>query len=466
MNNDLLSCPPPENEQPDSPIKKRRSVPLLPFLAILLAVAVLSSFLVWFLVRRQADEEMRLLREEQAAAIEALRAEQQAQTPLFDLKRLLALDRLFAAHSLKGADGDALTEALLDAYVEATGDLYAAHYTSEEYVALLERQNGRFVGIGVSVLSEPTALGLQILSVFKGSPAEKAGLLRGDLIVGVDGVSFEGMSAEDCAALIRGEENTSVTVSVLREGASLSFTMLRQSVAETTVTYKMLDANVAYVQLLRFSEETPVQLQEAVSALKGAGAVAFVFDVRNNPGGLVNAVSECLGYLLPDGPLVRVNYKKQDQTYVMRSEGGLLYRTYGNGARDELKGVCDQSAVLSLPIAVLTNESTASAGEIFAAVMRDYAEMHGVNARLFGTKTFGKGVVQKTYRTGEGDAIKMTVATYDPPYGDNYDGVGVTPNVTVTPMPGYESVLPEQLSPEKDLPLAAAAAWLREQASP
>ncbi len=440
---------------------RRRTVSLLLCLFLLVLAVALSAFTTWFFVNRAAKESERLLREEQSKALAELQSEyENDQTTLFDLDRLLAIDRLFSAHALNDVDKDALTEALLDAYVLGTGDAYAAHYTADEYLAMLERQNGRFVGIGVTILQDVEGGGLRVVSVYRDSPAEEAGILAGDCIVAADGVPFRGLTQEQAAGLVRGEEGTAVTLTLVRDGATMQISAVRRTVSETTVWGKMLDDGVAYVRILRFSKETPAQMGQTIEELKSLGAEAFAFDVRGNPGGLVSAVSECLGYLLPDGPVIRVNYANKEKSYIMRASDGKLICEYGNGTYTELSCQLDQKHVLDVPIAVLVDASTASAGEVFAAALRDYAAKNKMEARLFGSKTFGKGVAQVTYRTGKGDALKLTVATYDPPYGENYDGKGVIPDETVLPSAGFENRPPEQLTEKTDIPLKTAREWL------
>ncbi len=423
------------------------------------------------LQKKQSEKLDELLRE-QTAALEALQVRQAQELAAlqekllpetsFDLDRLLALDKIFGQHALNGTDRDALTDALLDAYAANIGDHYAAHYTNEEYLAVLNKLSGRFVGVGVTVTPAEQGIGLHVISVYKDSSAAEEGLLAGDLITAVDGTSLQGLAAEQAAALMRGEENSKVTLTVQRGTLQLTFTLQRRTVVETTVTGKMLEGNIAYVYISRFSEETPGQLAAQVEQLEQNGAVAFIFDVRNNPGGLVQAMALSLGYLLPDGPLVHVRYKSDAKTYTMSAKDGILRQDFANGEYNEIKTDLDMRHKLTCPVAVLVNGSTASAGEGFAAAFRDYAAKGLVNATLFGEKTFGKGVVQVTHRTGEGDAFRLTVATYDPPYGTNYDGIGVTPDELVAPAPEDVGKSPEMLSPETDTQLIRAITWLNQ----
>ena len=442
--------------------KKLTKKALAAFLLILAAVTVFTGLTVYRFAKRNFDEEMRRLRTQQAEELASLEESLSAQT--FDLDLLLALDRLYASNSLSDTDKDALTEYLLHAYVSGTGDPYSQYLSADDYTAYLERQSSRFVGIGVSVSADfaqtDAGGGLTVLTVYRDSPAAEGGLLAGDILLSADGVSFDGKTSEEASALVRGEEGSQVTLTYLRDGKASSVTLTRRAVTEDTVRYKMLDEGIAYVLINRFSSATPKQLAEAVEACLQSEARAFVFDVRNNPGGLVSAVSECLGYLLPDGEIVCVDYaKKKESSYTYSTKDGALLRT-SKTSEDAVKAATDMTHALLLPMAVLTNEHTASAGEIFAAALRDYHNQHLITSRLFGEKTFGKGTVQATYRTGNGGAYKLTVATYKPPHGDCFDGVGITPDQTVSLPEEYRGRPIELIPREKDAQLCAAVDWL------
>ena len=432
------------------------------FALILTVVAVLTGLTVYRFAKKDFDHQMRLLREAQAEELASLEESLTAKT--FDLDPLLALDRLYSSHSLSDADKDALTEYLLYAYASGVGDPYSLYMSADDYTAYLERQSSRFVGIGVSVSAEMTQTeqgdGLTVLTVYRDSPAAEGGLLAGDVLLSADGIGFSGKSQQEAAALVRGEEGSSVFLTYLRNGQLSSLTLTRRSVTEDTVRFEMLPNGIAYIVINRFSSATAEQLEEAVKACSDENAQAFVFDVRNNPGGLVSSSAECLGFLLPDGDLIHVNYRKtKENDYTYRTKDGTLLRTTKSG-EDAVTTATEMAHALSCPVAVLINENTASAGELFAAALRDYRDRNLLNARLFGEKTFGKGTVQATYRMAGGGAFKLSVATYKPPYGECFDGVGITPDQTVSLPEEYYKNPILSIPREKDTQLQAAVDWL------
>lgn len=427
------------------------------FLLLLAVLLTFSSLTVYQIVRRDTDRELRRLRLAQAEELASLEEAYGAKT--FDLDFLLSLDRLYAANSLSDADKDALTDILVRAYVEGLGDKYAAYYDPDDYTAILEEQSSRFVGIGVTVFSDTFNGGLVVLDVYPDSPADEAGIIVGDILSSADGISFEGLTKDEAADLVKGEEGTSVTLSYWRGNDIRTVTLTRRSVTEQTVTAEMLDG-VGYVHIRHFTKATPTQLAASVDTLVEAGARAFIFDLRDNPGGLVTSIAECLGFLLPDGPIIHVEYQKNSAgNYRYETENGALFRI-GAGTRDEVATDCDMARGLSYPVALLVNRNTASAGEVFAAAFRDYAARGEVSARLFGERTYGKGTVQATYRLNGGAAFKFSVATYLPPYSENYDGVGITPDVTVPLAPEFVGTPVELLNAADDAQLQAAFSWL------
>ena len=219
------------------------------FALILTVAAVLTGLTVYRFAKKDFDRQMRLLREAQAEELASL--EESLTAKNFDLDPLLALDRLYSSHSLSDADKDALTEYLLYAYASGVGDPYSLYMSADDYTAYLERQSSRFVGIGVSVSAEMTQTeqgdGLTVLTVYRDSPAAEGGLLAGDVLLSADGIGFSGKSQQEAAALVRGEEGSSVLLTYLRNGQLFSLTLTRRSVTEDTVRFDMLPNGIAYI---------------------------------------------------------------------------------------------------------------------------------------------------------------------------------------------------------------------------
>ncbi len=263
----------------------------------------------------------------------------------------------------------------------------------------------------------------EILNVFPGSPAEEVGILPGDVIVAVEGEDFALIGYQNAVDRIRGAAGTSVGLTLERDGVRLGFSVVRRAVTEVTVDSRMLDGNIGYIRIVSFNERTYEQFVSAHRALDAEGAVAYVFDVRYNPGGTLNSVVAMLEYILPDGPIVHLNYKNDidDTTIDSIYDINRLYM-------DGVERVYYRDHAITEPMVVLANGSTASAGELFTSSLDDY----GV-ATVIGEQTYGKGVGQTSLPLAtDGSALVMTVFSYDPPTSGNYDGEGIEPDIKVS----------------------------------
>lgn len=377
------------------------------------------------------------------------------------------------------ASRDEVTDVLVYAYAHCVGDKYFAYYTKEDFADYEEDVDATYTGIGVQVLRLDSGY-LEIVKVYADTPALEIGIVEGDLLIKVEGEDISSLSLNEATALVRGEEGTYVNITVMRDGKELDFHVMRKRMTEYTVDFKMLESGgdkVGYISISEFDDGTFPQFVAAYQTLVAEGATAFVLDVRTNPGGAVLSVSAILEYILPDGVIATMNYKHSIYDYTVSSvfdamsEGSEKYAEYKAiyDAIAEKEGAGDH--VIREPIAVLTNEYTISAAELFSSAIRDYANAGSMNARLFGVKTYGKGTgmtplpLVGTLDNGatgyDGSYINMSTFTYDPPNGVNYEGEGVHPHVTVT--------LPEEvadksllkLTPEEDTQLQAALAHLK-----
>lgn len=332
-------------------------------------------------------------------------------------------------------DETAVTDALLACYMRSIGDKYAYYRTPEEWQAYLSQLNGegeKVVGIGVNIIVDYNENTILVNSTVSGSPAEAAGILSGDYIVGADSVTAEKDGAEAVLNAIKGEAGTAVKITVERGDKTLEFSIVRAEFEspESSIYYGYLDPNTAeisptsgemgYVLIVDFLGDssssgvnnTLEMFKSAVDALVQNGVRGIVFDVRYNPGGLLNLVVQMTDYLLPDG-----------NTIITESDR--------SGTVSEFKGSDGHS--LDIPFVVLCNEYSASAAEIFCSAVKDYAsEEMGrlVNASVVGKTTYGKGIVQNTWMMKDGSALTFTTSYYNPPSGINFHGQGVEPNVT------------------------------------
>jgi len=318
---------------------------------------------------------------------------------------------------------EALTDSLIHCLVAATGDTWAAYRTADEYEDYVGDLSGTFVGIGVEIqyvyenkLDPNEIPELLVIAVYDGAGASTAGIKPGDYLMKVDGKTKEELGVNGFVNAIRGELNTNVVITVERDGEAIDFTITRTQINEQSVKYSIDSDKIGYISISSFKENTPTQFKEALTFMKNNGAVGIVFDLRNNPGGLLDSVVEVISCLVPEGTRVvsyQYNFRPEE---VITSSGGKL---------------------IDLPMTVLCNEYTASAGEIFTAALRDYTKMGLLNARVIGKTTYGKGVMQTSvpltdkFGKKDGSALTLTVSLYNPPSNVNYDGIGVTPDFTV-----------------------------------
>lgn len=310
---------------------------------------------------------------------------------------------------------DAVTTALVKCYVEATGDRYAVYRTPEELEQYSGEMSGEFVGIGVQVMQElDPATGklasVRVEEVFNGSGAEGGGIEYGDYIVAVDGVDITTLESSEMLSMIKGEEGTFVEITVLRGEERIGCTCKRALVVDLSVEYS-IENSIGFIEISSFKANTAELFAEALEYMYTNNVVGIVFDVRSNPGGYLEAVLSVLDSIVPGGVDLA--------SYVEASGATTVYKSTGEGA------------ALSVPCVVLCNEGTASAGELFTAALRDFDEMGIIDATVVGTTTFGKGVMQRVFSFFDGSSITLTVAYYNPPSGVNYEGKGITPDVTV-----------------------------------
>lgn len=301
-------------------------------------------------------------------------------------------------------DKEEMQNALYKAVLSSLGDPYSAYYTAEEYEAFLEDAAGTYCGIGVVVSQNIQTGQVKVVRPYVNAPGYEAGMRPEDVILAVDGTDITGMDLNSAVSMIRGEEGTTVTITLYRDGETFDVVVTRRVIEVETVTYEMLDNNVGYIAIDQFEEVTSKQFNDAFDSLKADGMEALVIDLRNNPGGLLNVVVEMLDSILPEGVIVSVKDKY--------------------GQTDEYKS--DKDTKLDVALAVLVNENSASASEIFAGAVKDY----GVGT-LVGNTTYGKGIVQTIFSLGDGTGMKVTIEDYYTPSGVSIHKTGIAPDVEV-----------------------------------
>lgn len=318
-------------------------------------------------------------------------------------EKLNEIDWYIDHYYIFDVDRDKLADGLLAGYVSGLEDPYSVYYTPEKYTDILESANGEYYGIGVLVTEDKDGT-IQIVNVFSNSPAKEAGILKGDIIAGVDNLDITGMDLNQVVGYIKGKEGTSVELQIQRDGEAdlLNITVERRQVSVDTVEYRMLEDGIGYLQLVQFDDVSLDQMTAAIEDLKSQGMEKLILDLRDNPGGLLTSVVDIADLFLP--------------------EANIFYMEDKSGSRTDYNATDDQ--LFDGELVVLVNENSASASEVLAGTLKDNGR-----AQLVGVTTFGKGIVQTFYSLSDGSGVKLTTAHYFTPSGTDIHGVGVTPNV-------------------------------------
>ena len=299
-------------------------------------------------------------------------------------------------------DKDAMVDGIFKGMVESLGDPYSEYYSKEELESLYQDSFGVYYGVGAYV-SLDTATGLaKVSGIIADSPAEEADLRAEDIIYKVDDVDVTGMTLQETVSLIKGDENTTVKLTLIRDGKEIEKEVTRRKVESPTVKFEMLDDGMAYIQITEFDTVTVDQFTEAMAMARGNDMKGLILDLRSNPGGNLSSVVSIAKQMLPKGLIV--------------------YTEDRDGNREEYS--CDGSKELDVPMVVLVNGNSASASEILAGAIKDY----GIGT-LVGTTTFGKGIVQRPIELSDGSAVKLTISSYYTPNGINIHGIGIEPDV-------------------------------------
>lgn len=307
------------------------------------------------------------------------------------------------AYYYEDVDDEGLVNGLYKGLLEGIGDRYSAYYTPEEYESMMISATSSLSGIGAVLQQDPDTMQVTVNHVYEGSPAEKAGIRNGDMIVEVDDIASNSMELTKLVTFIRGDKGTVVHLKIYREGQSkyLEMDVTRDIVDVPTVASEMLKDHIGYITIAEFGSNTGQEFADQVKELEAKGMKAMIVDLRDNPGGMVESVVEILDQILPEGVTVWTEDK------------------YGSKKEYHSDASC-----MSYPLAVLVNENSASSSEIFAGAIRDFK--YGT---LIGTKTYGKGIVQGIRKLSDGSAIKLTTGKYFTPGGENIHDEGIEPDI-------------------------------------
>ena len=343
--------------------------------------------------------------------------------------KLDQLESLIEEKFIGEADPEKLADAAAGAMVKATGDRWSYYIPAGEYEAYREQSENAYVGVGMTIQATEDGSGFLIVDVVSGGPAEEAGIQILDLLIRVEDTDIRSLTASEVGALVKGREETYVSLTILRQGTQETISVQRKRVETPVATFEMLDGNIGLVTIENFDERCAKESVSAIETLLKNGAEKLIFDVRHNPGGYASELVELLDYLLPEGDLFRtVRYDGKEHV-------------------DTSDADC-----LEIPMAVLVNASSYSAAEFFAAALREYDA-----AVIVGEPTVGKGYFQSTYQLSDGSAVALSIGKYFTPKGVSLAENGVTPDVVVTvEEETAQGIYYGTLTPENDPQIQAA----------
>ncbi|MDE6520524.1 MAG: S41 family peptidase [Ruminococcus sp.] len=316
---------------------------------------------------------------------------------------LQSLDNYVRENYFGEIDESVLNNGILKGYVAGVNDKYSRYLTEEEYITEKNDNSGNLVGLGLTLAQDESGY-IRISEIITNSPAYDSGIQEDDIITFVDGMDVKEIGFAEAADAMKGTEGSEISLTIRRNGKDTEYKFTRRSIELKTVEAQMMSNYIGYIKITGFKQNTPEQFMNALEGLTVNGAVALIFDLRDNTGGLVSALEECLDPLLPEGIIAVADYK--------------------DGSSETL--VYSDEEELMLPMVVIVNENTASAAELFAASLRDFNK-----APLVGSQTYGKGVIQSTTELDDGGALVLTIAEYRTAPSQCFNGIGITPDVQI-----------------------------------
>lgn len=300
------------------------------------------------------------------------------------------------------ASDEELTESAIKGYVEGLKDEYTEYLTKDEYDELMVSVNGNYVGIGI-YMTQDRYENIVVLLPIEGSPAAEAGLKTGDIITKVNGEECVGKDLSTISNKIKGEEGTTVELEILRENETFTKTIERRTVQVNPMESEILENNIGYIRLMGFDENCHEEFEKKVDELISKGAKSLIIDLRDNGGGVVDEATDITELFLPKDKTIMIERTKKEGEQITKSEKDAKY---------------------NMKVVILTNENSASASEIFVGAMKD----NGV-AKIVGTKTYGKGVMQELAPLKSGGALKVTIEEFKTPNGNTINKKGIDPDI-------------------------------------
>lgn len=312
-------------------------------------------------------------------------------------------------------DEEKLKEGAIKGYIEGLDDPYTEYISKEDMEDYLADATGNFVGIGIYMVQDTGSDKIMVLSPIKGSPAEEAGILPGDLIVSVDGVIYTAEEMTVASNKIKGEVGTTVQIEVLRGSETLNFELKRENIKVNPVEGKKLENDIGYIEFSSFDDGTAEEFKTKFEELQGQGIKSLIIDLRNNGGGIVDEALEIADYVLEKDDVILYEVDKNEKETIEKSKN---------------------DPIINMPIIILTNKNTASSSEILAGALKDHGK-----AKTVGTKTYGKGVIQQLLTLPDGSGLKITAEEYLTPNKTQINKIGIEPDEEVKLPDSVKNVL-------------------------
>lgn len=302
-------------------------------------------------------------------------------------------------------DDEKVMQETIRGYIKGLDDPYTEYMTKEEMEEFTQDVMGNFTGIGIYLTKDTDKNAVVVISPIKDTPAHKAGILPGDIITKVDGISYTGEQLTEASNKIRGEIGSKVTLEILRDNKTLTFEITRDNIKINHVEGKMLEGNIGYIEFNSFDEGCSEEFKTKLEELKKQNITSLIIDIRNNGGGLVDEALDIADYIVEKDKNLLITVDKKQNEEIAKSK---------------------KEPIINVPVVILMNESSASASEILAGALKDNGK-----ATIVGEKSYGKGVIQELLTLTDGSGLKITTNEYFTPNRNKINKVGITPDVEV-----------------------------------
>ena len=312
-------------------------------------------------------------------------------------------------------DDKKLKEGAIKGYIEGLDDPYTEYISAEDMQDFMDDTTGNFVGVGIYMVQDTESNRIMVLSPIKNSPAEKAGVLPGDFIIAVDNVEYTAEDMSVASNKIKGEEGTTVKLKLLRKNEFVELELKRENIKVNPVEGKVLENNIGYIEFSSFDEGTAEDFKTKYEELSKQGIKSLIIDLRNNGGGIVSEALQIADYVADKGSVLLYEVDKNNNEEIEKAK---------------------EDPIINMPIVILTNENTASSSEILAGALKDLGK-----AKICGTKTYGKGVIQQLLTLPDGSGLKITSEEYLTPNKTKINGIGIDPDEVVELPETIENVL-------------------------